>query len=140
MAEKIKVFTYGTLMQGQHNNKVLGSNAKLLYSGIIHGYVNIGLEYGFPCIVEHKAFNEVVGEVWEVDKNDLASIDMLEGYDENNELDSMYIRRNVRVYSQNNYNETIYDICYGYVWNSNYSMKIDHIVPSGKKWNEFNIY
>ncbi len=136
----ITIFTYGTLMKNQHNNKVLGSKARYICDGSIYNYINIGLTYDFPCIVPCKAYNAVIGEVWEVDINDLPNIDMLEGYDIDCIENSMYIREVIQVCNKNNldYPEDIN--CYVYVWNSNYKIDIDHIVPSGHKWNEFNIY
>lgn len=79
MAEKEKVFVYGTLLSGESNNHLLVTSEKL-------GDAQVeGLEmhnFGpFPaCVLALTNEPVVKGEVWEVDKDTFQRLDWLEGY------------------------------------------------------------
>lgn len=70
-----KVFVYGTLMTGENNHLYL-ENSKCLGNAAVEGYemYNVGW---FPAIVPGKS--TIPGELYEVPKEDMDDIDMLEG-------------------------------------------------------------
>ena len=78
-----KVFVYGTLMRGEANHSYL-ENAAFLGRAAIEGYdmYDVG---AYPAIVDGNSI--IVGELYQVPKEDMASIDMLEGQG------SLYIKR-----------------------------------------------
>lgn len=74
----MKVFVYGTLKRGYHNN-VLLSNAKFLEEKVLPGFKLYNA--GFPVARESPG-DSVFGEVFEIadnDKNTLRNLDRLEG-------------------------------------------------------------
>ena len=78
-----KVFVYGTLLSGEHNNRryLQNEESKLLGEDNIMGFIMYSLG-AFPAIVE-AAFEEegmIIGEVWEISDNVLKRLDYLEGY------------------------------------------------------------
>lgn len=134
MSDTVLMFTYGTLMRGQGNNRLL-NGSKFVSEATLKGYVCYGLPYGFPAIVdEFESKNEVVGEVWEVPLIDLPMVDRLEGYYKYDTSRSLYIRRQVKVRLQD-----IEVPVYVYVWNSSIPRQ-SILVPSGCKWNRENDY
>lgn len=73
-----KVFVYGTLKSGEHNNHFL-NNSKFICKDKISGYVIYDMSVGFP-FVKSKPRHIVHGEVWEVDEKTLEQINRLEGF------------------------------------------------------------
>ena len=124
------IFTYGTLMQNNHNNHILG-NAKYICDATISNHICFGLPYDFPMVINVgvEIDNYVVGEIWEVEINQLSQLDMLEGYNKY-EDNGMYLRREIIATDTNGKDYK----CYYYLWNSTI-VKDSYIVPSGVKWN-----
>ena len=84
MAKQIKVFVYGSLKSGQCNNSAL-VGTKLLGRATITGpYKFVDLSW-YPGVVQLAAESdsrEIGGEVWAVDPDTLATLDMIEGHPE----------------------------------------------------------
>lgn len=132
---KVKIFVYGTLMRGGHNNHVLGE-AKYICDATIPRHICFDLPFGFPMVIDTtvEIDNYVMGEVWEVSESQLLQLDMLEGYNIATD-DGMYLRRKIKAM------DTLgkeYDVFY-YLWNRDL-VASSFIVPSGKKWNSEGIY
>lgn len=90
MAKKLRVFVYGTLKNGRTNHGAV-SGSKPLGRATIKGsfrFVSLGW---FPGIVENEQCleREIGGEVYEIDHDTLATLDMIEGHP------SFYERRKV---------------------------------------------
>jgi gamma-glutamylcyclotransferase (GGCT)/AIG2-like uncharacterized protein YtfP len=84
-----RVFVYGSLMTGLHNNRLLREGgARLVGPATIPAgrYAMVSL-CGFPGLVdahwrEQGAASPIVGEVWEVDAMTLVRLDRLEGVED----------------------------------------------------------
>jgi len=90
--ERILVFVYGTLMKGEGNHNFL-SNSKYLgeyKTDKRWGLINIG---AFPALVPHVL--AVEGEVYEVNKGVLGTLDRLEGV-----AHGLYRRREIPVFDE----------------------------------------
>ena len=79
-----KVFVYGTLMNGEDNHHFL-ENSTCLGKAAIEGYDMYNVGGWYPAIIPGNS--RIIGELYEVPENDMASIDMLEGEG------SLYIRK-----------------------------------------------
>ena len=79
-----KVFVYGTLMTGESNHHFL-ENSTCLGKAAIEGYDMYNVGGFYPAIIPGNS--RIIGELYEVHENDMASIDMLEGEG------SLYIRK-----------------------------------------------
>ena len=79
-----KVFVYGTLMNGEDNHHFL-ENSTCLGKAAIEGYDMYNVGGYYPAIIPGNS--RIIGELYEVPENDMASIDMLEGEG------SLYIRK-----------------------------------------------
>ena len=92
------VFVYGTLLTGQANwARYLKDKAKLLGKDTTKG-IMVSLNY-FPAVVTFDPrFGIIHGELYEVDQQVLASLDMLEGYNPNTKT-GMYKRVDIKVAS-----------------------------------------
>ena len=91
MAKKLRVFVYGTLKSGRTNHGAVDGSI-LLGRATIKGpfrFVNLGW---YPGIVENEQVleREIGGEVYEIDHDTLATLDMIEGHP------SFYERRKVQ--------------------------------------------
>ena len=104
MNKLYKIFTYGTLMTGEHNNYIL-KDSKYIGVDKIKGYSMYDMKFGFPFIINSSKRDTVIGEVWEVDYNTLQHLNMLEGYIEDG-YDNHYDR--VSVISQNGHECLVY--------------------------------
>lgn len=81
MPNKTKVAVYGTLRQGNGNNRILMDN-RADYLGTTqtaekYAMYSLG---GFPAVTLGEAVSPIVVEVYEVDDKCLQSLDWLEGY------------------------------------------------------------
>lgn len=77
-----KIIVYGTLLNGEYNNRryLQNPDSTLLGSERISGFImkNMG---PFPACVPVKDMNkQIIGEVWEVSFEVLENLDRLEGY------------------------------------------------------------
>lgn len=91
--KRVKVFTYGTLKEGEHNNYLL-YGAELVDIDKLYGYKLYDMPFGFPCVVptgDEKDY--VIGEVYEVTTEHLEkTLDKLEGYIEEGSKYNLYNR------------------------------------------------
>lgn len=94
-----KIGVYGTLKRNHSNHSVL-QGSRYLGTGRIYGYkmYDLGLFPGVvPCEDTDYLPNElkpsVTLEIYEVSQEILDDVDILEGYDENRESESLYLRR-----------------------------------------------
>lgn len=87
----MKVAVYGSLKIGHHNHGVLG-DSRLLGQDVLEGWdmYNLG---AFPGIVKGEGAISV--EVYEVTPETARRLDALEGYQEDNVANSLYIRHEV---------------------------------------------
>jgi gamma-glutamylcyclotransferase (GGCT)/AIG2-like uncharacterized protein YtfP len=95
--ETFKVFVYGTLKSGYGNNRLL-RNATFLGDGYLrdHKCYYYGPIGSFPFVVPSKG-TSVLGEVYQVDRNTLSSLDSLEGYREGQEKQYFYDRQSATI-------------------------------------------
>lgn len=100
----IRIFVYGSLMKNCYNHYYYLQGQKYLWQAILFGYAlyNLG---SFPGIIPDQE-GKVRGEVFEIDTNTLAELDILEGNG------SLYIRETAQVTM--NAEKIFADI---YVWN-----------------------
>lgn len=75
---KHKIFVYGTLRSGFHNNYLL-SDSKLLGKGKTKSKMAMFIT-GIPYVNRSSEEYPIVGEVYEVDSPSLKRLDMLEGH------------------------------------------------------------
>lgn len=85
----VTVFVYGTLKRGKHNNYLM-SNSKYLGVGVTKRKYAM-YEHGIPYVSQKTQTTEIVGELYEVDRHTLKSLDMLEGHPD------WYVRQEVEV-------------------------------------------
>ncbi|MCZ8538394.1 gamma-glutamylcyclotransferase [Paenisporosarcina quisquiliarum] len=74
----MKLFAYGTLLQGECNHHVL-EEAKLLFKGLTLQAIMYDTGNGYPAI-ELTKDSLVIGDVYDVPDHMWASLDELEGY------------------------------------------------------------
>ena len=104
----MKLFVYGTLKKGYHNNYLL-KNSEYMGKAITTGKMyNVGK---FPAVTSGKDI--IKGELYKIDQFTLNNIDYLEGYNKDNIIESLYIRKEISVI----HNRKIIK-AYGYIWNS----------------------
>ena len=88
----MKVFVYGTLLKGMSRSTSL-SRSNFCGLAMIRGHLH---DFGdFPGIID--ADDRVYGELYDIDSPTLAELDSIEGYDINNPIESLYLRRVVDV-------------------------------------------
>ncbi len=76
-----KVFVYGTLKQGFHNNRCLGDSKHLYDAVTVDRWAMIGRDLAFPYLIEKlDDGNYITGEVYQVNEKTVKSLDSLEGY------------------------------------------------------------
>ncbi len=75
-----RLFVYGTLMKGFHNNHLLTSS-KYLGGGMLEiPYYMVSLGDAFPALTPCEGLNWIKGELYEVTENTLDRVDRLEGH------------------------------------------------------------
>lgn len=81
MAKKLRVFVYGTLKSGRTNHPAVEGSVFLGRATIKGPYALINLGW-YPAIVENEQLveREIGGEVYEIDHDTLATLDMIEGH------------------------------------------------------------
>lgn len=101
LAQRLPVFVYGTLREGQHNRGRFGNAVETSERGSVTGVAIYGADWGFPYAREHDDPASVtVGDLVEVSDDgngDYArhSLDMLEGFN-NDWPEQSHYRRVVR--------------------------------------------
>lgn len=115
-----KVFTYGTLMKNKVNHHYVENS---VYKGeaILDGYGLYDTGYGYPAAVKMDGF-QVVGEIYEVDEETKAEMDILE------DVDEMYACDQVKVHTDHGDEEALF---YRYLL----STEGMRLCPNGKKWS-----
>lgn len=110
------VFVYGTLKRGFGNYKrLLGGRSEYIGKAHIKGRM-FSVNMAFPAYIE-EGENMIEGELFVIDEGLLGGLDMLEGYVEDNEEISMYIRRERKVVTE--YGAVLKT--WVYIWNRDYS-------------------
>lgn len=74
--DNMYLFVYGTLMNGRSNHRFL-AESKYIGKAVLKGYGMYGVS-SFPGIIK-KSGSIVIGEVYEIDRDTLKKVDMLEG-------------------------------------------------------------
>lgn len=75
----IRIFVYGSLMRGLHNHAVYLSDARFLGEAQTPPCYTLYSLGAFPGLVQ-RGVTAVKGEVWMVNRGELAAIDRLEGH------------------------------------------------------------
>ena len=77
------VFVYGILKQGFHNHYLLENAEFICEATTKDKYPMVNIEESFPYLINNKGEGyHVQGEVFKIDANILAILDILEGYPE----------------------------------------------------------
>lgn len=135
--KQLPVFVYGTLRRGFYNYNAFLKGKTInwkpaLIDGAIYPVHSGG---GFPCLVEEEGV--VVGELMYIDpkeyKDVLWQLDRLEGYRENDEQSSMYLRREREVMCNGELEKT-----WVYIWNNNHRKITTDKITSGC-WKTFEM-
>lgn len=106
----MKIFTFGTLMQGFGNHRVMqDAQGKFLGKGyILNKDIHFSNPGSYPVVVDGKGI--VFGEVWEISENKIKMpygdslypvqiLDRLEGYNPNRPVEhNLYVRKKIVVY------------------------------------------
>lgn len=121
----MRVFVYGTLMTNCYNHERYFKGQKYLGQAVLHGYAlyNLG---SYPGIIPDEK-EKVLGELYEIDRQILKQLDILEG---NGRL---YIRQSTEV--------SLDDVKIStevYVWNGEVR-KEDKIEFCSQPWNDGKI-
>lgn len=99
--KKHLIFVYGTLRRGYGNNRrLIDGKANFLSKGMTVEKYTLSAA-GIPYVNTHVPRTRVVGEVWEVDNDCLASVDRLEGYNPSNHNNSWYKRVDTEIELKN---------------------------------------
>jgi len=93
----MKIFVYGTLMQGMPREDAL-SSSKFLGTGYIDGSLyDLG---HYPALKQ--GGRRVFGELYNITRSTLDTLDQIEGFLEDQPEKSLYLRRNTTVYMDSN--------------------------------------
>jgi gamma-glutamylcyclotransferase (GGCT)/AIG2-like uncharacterized protein YtfP len=96
------VFVYGSLLKGFWNHERCLSEVPCKGEAILKGNYDLyHLPVGYPALVEGNKENCIIGEVYSVNSDELARLDMLEGYHKDRPGYSMYRRETVQVELEN---------------------------------------
>jgi gamma-glutamylcyclotransferase (GGCT)/AIG2-like uncharacterized protein YtfP len=89
-----KVFVYGSLLSGMGNHGLL-SSAKFIGTTKTTPHFKM-MDLGwFPGVVEHHEGDSIIGEVYEVDDEQLYRLDRLEGYNSSNPTMGLYNKKEI---------------------------------------------
>jgi len=112
LAQPYPVFVYGTLRQGQGNNRVVNGGALTYKTAKISGVGVYGANRGFPYAAEHESAFTIGEVVWLSDDaagNDARQgMDWLEGFDSNRPQNSHYERRRMTATFDDGLSETVW--------------------------------
>ena len=88
------LFVYGTLKSGFHNHHLLEDTEFVCDATTKHKYPMVNVEEYFPYLIDAKGDgHQIEGEVYKIDAQILAMLDILEGYPE------LYTRHKIAVKS-----------------------------------------
>lgn len=90
------VCVYGTLKRGKSNHWLMERVGTYVCDVVIEDMTMLTSDaYGFPAAIE-EAGSIIHGELYElVDKRALQQLDCLEGYDKNDEENSLFVRKTI---------------------------------------------
>lgn len=114
------VFVYGTLLSGLRLSYLLDDSefvGQAIASAILY---DLG---PFPAI--KKGDGLVIGEIYYVDENTLKALDDVEGYNESDKSNSLYIRSKIKLIQPVGIQSDIYAYFY------NPPIREDNLIPSG---------
>jgi len=103
----IRVFTYGTLKEGHGNHRLFeAANAKFMGFDSVTGPFQMQDMVGFPGVFRPAALDEdaqpknnvIKGEVWALEPEGLASVDLLEGHPHFYRREKMWTDNNHRAW------------------------------------------
>src|ERR1051326_3758656 len=125
-------FFYGTLMKDGINdiNKKL-NDIEFVGIGTVNGVIYEVINKPFPGFLLEQNKGLVFGEIYKVTENSLHWLDDFEGYNINDENNSLYIRKNVFIQYENG----IVNNGFTYVINKN-KFELGQIIKSGN-WKEY---
>lgn len=135
--EQYPIFVYGTLIKGLHNyHRYLKGHVIKFEEATASGFELADINGAFPAAVPAPDWEEVHGQIVTVKKSEydetLKSCDWLEGYSEQGEKYSMYLRRKA-IYRTVNGNV---GWAWIYIWNEkNSKISKDNRIPNGC-WRE----
>lgn len=87
------LFVYGTLLSTEYNHQTI-KDSKLIAEACIYGKLfDIG---NYPALKEGK--NIIIGELYDIDDSILKSCDQLEGYNNDDPENSLYVRKLITVF------------------------------------------
>lgn len=72
------VFVYGTLRKGHGNHRLIRGDKFVGTGSTVNKYAMYSM--GIPFVNEYEQVSNITGEVYEVSKNTLNQLDMLEGH------------------------------------------------------------
>lgn len=128
----MRLFVYGTLMQGFWNNRRL-EGATFLANATVPGYiVSLGGFPGYKRLGKDEGDMSVLGELYEVDDVILARCDQLEGYRGPDDHYNFYNR--IQVPCQGWLDEECVTQAFIYEWNGRENGHT--VVPNGN-WREY---
>lgn len=88
----MKIFVYGTLLQGMSRAKVL-ENSQFIGIGFTFGKLyDLG---SYPAL--NPGEDTVFGELYQINDEKLNELDCIEGYSPNNEMHALYLRKEINV-------------------------------------------
>lgn len=99
-----KVFVYGTLKSGENNHDRFLGEAKLVGTAVsISKWAMIGEGLPFPYLLgrHHDKGLHITGEVYSVNKTELAALDMLEGFPSHYKKETIYVSYSNGMVSEN---------------------------------------
>lgn len=112
LAQPYPVFVYGTLRQGQGNNRVVHGGALAYKKATIAGIGVYGAHRGFPYAAEHDSAFTIGEVVWLSDDaagtDARQSMDWLEGFNSNRPQHSHYERRRMTATFDDGVSETVW--------------------------------
>jgi gamma-glutamylcyclotransferase (GGCT)/AIG2-like uncharacterized protein YtfP len=103
----MQIFVYGTLLKGLERNGILAASKYLTHATIQADLYDCG---DYPGVVQ--GTGTVHGELYAIDRDTLDKLDRVEGYQEDNQAASLFIRRQVQVKANPGYETTAF--CYFY--------------------------
>lgn len=124
-----KVFVYGTLRKGFGNHRLL-TNSNFIGNAITKEKYTM-FASGIPYVNKHIPTHNVIGEIYEVNDEQLNRLDALEGYNPDDHNNSWYKREKIKLNLGDEEEEA-------YIYFNDY--KNETIVESGDYINYRKIY
>lgn len=90
----MNLFTYGSLTRRRRIEALVGRRLGDPEAALLHDYAYVPTPRGFPIVLPRKG-TQVNGWIWEIEPEDLTSLDHYEGSDQQ---PPFYIRKEVKVH------------------------------------------